>query len=69
MINTTGDPQCCKRPDIKVMDTWTGTKPGQGDRLVNRICLNCKEHWHGSNDDVTRYTRREWDAWLEEVTE
>lgn len=57
---------CCKNPDVKNLDGWTGWLPGMGTRIVNRVCLKCKTHWHGYGDDVREYTRQEWDQLLEE---
>jgi hypothetical protein len=41
----------CEHKNMKVLHEPTG----------NRICLDCKQHWHKGKE----YTRKEWDAWLE----
>ena len=51
----------CDHKNVQVMDYWTGYKPGHGERVVNRVCLRCGQHWHGGRE----YTRREWDALLD----
>jgi cytochrome c5 len=53
--------------DIQIMDYWTGWKPGKGERVVNRVCLRCRMHWHGVDGAVREYTRAEWDRVLEEA--
>jgi len=57
---------CCKRRRIRVFDYWSGVKPGEGERTVNRVCLTCGTHWHGDPRNPTRYTKQEWDRKLEE---
>ena len=32
---------------------------------VNDMCLACGAHWYGVGDDVTEYTRRQWDALMD----
>lgn len=58
---------CCAKPSIAVMDhKW----PVFGDALemkVNRVCLNCFAHWAGSIGSVVQYTRKEWDALMEQT--
>jgi hypothetical protein len=34
---------------------------------INRICLNCYTHWAGTAGEEIQYTRKEWDALLEET--
>jgi hypothetical protein len=46
---------CCPNPNIKTMT----------DRaIINRMCLTCGVHWYGQPDDLMRYSRKEWDAWM-----
>jgi hypothetical protein len=35
-------------------------------RVTNRVCTLCWSHWHGPSDNITRYTRKEWDALMED---
>lgn len=48
---------CCARP---VFSDWSA------DNLTNKRCAACGAHFFGYGDDVRFFTRREWDAWIEE---
>ena len=53
---------CCDRPSVVVMDYTTSDR----GRVTNRVCTLCWSHWHGPSDNITRYTRKEWDALMED---
>lgn len=48
---------CCKAPEIFRSDYRDGERP-----VENRSCLKCGHHWWGGKE----YTRKEWDALMEE---
>lgn len=38
---------------------WHHPKP-----RVNRVCTHCWTHWFGPPDAVNRYTKKEWDEFI-----
>ena len=36
-------------------------------QVVNRVCLKCGSHWYGEECQVKQYTRKEWDAMMNEA--
>lgn len=36
---------------------------------VNKICTKCGTHWYGTEKIVNRYTKSEWDAWMNSADE
>jgi hypothetical protein len=60
---------CCSRPSIAKMDyKWpVFDAPEKQVMKVNRVCLHCFAHWFGVEPDVKQYTRKEWDAMMEEA--
>lgn len=56
-------PQCCKRPAVATMDHFRGN----GEPMVNRMCLHCGQHWYGNaGTAVVEFTRSAWDRWMNE---
>lgn len=56
--------QCCGHK--RSIQNWDFVVNGDVQvPYVNRMCVNCKTHWHGPESDVTEYTAREWDALME----
>lgn len=62
MTNATA--QCCKRPEIALMDHLKQLFAGshETERIVNRCCIRCFTHWYGREGVVERFSRQEWDA-------
>jgi hypothetical protein len=52
---------CCKRQQIERMDHVTSA-----EGRVHRVCTRCWTHWYGQLGAVTKYSRKQWDAFLEE---
>lgn len=50
---------CCDKPNINHM---------QAGATVNAVCIACGVHWYGPAKEVRRFTRKEWDAFLESGT-
>lgn len=48
---------CCAKP---AFTDWS-----KGD-LLNKRCAACGARWFGRGDEARFFTRREWDAWIEE---
>lgn len=76
------DPQetmCCSKPSIQSMDytmyrdegggltLWNETGDYPLVKMVNKVCLNCFEHWAGPEDAVVRYSKKSWGKQVEEV--
>ena len=60
---------CCDRPQVETMDYWKAS-PADWDhpeKRINRVCSRCWTHWFGPVDAVRRYTREEWDEWIEVI--
>jgi len=56
----------CQHKNILSMDFMPGWL-GLGAKVkthANRVCVDCRQHWHGPMDSIKEYTRAEWDAWL-----
>ncbi len=53
--------RCCAKSNIANLAF-------KGD-VANRVCLSCGEHWYGADGAVIRYTRKEWDAFMETAYE
>ena len=47
--------QCCAKPSLNRMLKLPE---------VNTVCLSCGAHWYGTEGAVKRYTRQEWDAYV-----
>lgn len=55
---------CCTRPAVTCFDfdaSPNGFNVAPFVRFVNRVCTTCGAHWFGTADNVTRYTRSQWD--------
>ena len=53
---------CCNRPSIQTMDYLWPIFGDEQENRINRVCMNCFAHWAGAEDDITQYTKNEWDA-------
>lgn len=60
-------PSCCSNQSIAVMDYRWPEFSEQQEIKVNRVCLSCCTHWAGVVSDVKQYTRKEWDAYVNDV--
>ena len=61
---------CCARPSFHTARyKWPMfVRDGEPQvEKINRICLNCYTHWAGTAGEEIQYTRKEWDALLEET--
>jgi hypothetical protein len=47
--------ECCAKPSLNRMLKLPE---------VNTVCLSCGAHWYGTEGVVKRYTRQEWDAYV-----
>ncbi len=60
-------PPCCAHPSIANMDHARGLF-AQPERIVNRMCLRCGQHWYGNDGvAVVEFTRAAWDRWINSV--
>lgn len=60
---------CCARPAVANFDfdhAPNGFNSHPFIRMTNRVCNACGAHWFGAPGDVTRYSRAEWDARINE---
>ena len=59
----------CERPSIVTMDYDKATPSKKGPyvlaRRINRVCTRCWAHWFGAPGKVKRFTKAEWDEWVE----
>lgn len=60
----------CPKPAIQTMDypKMILDEPGRTERRINRVCSRCWSHWFGPPNAVKLFTKREWDAWIEQPT-
>jgi len=63
------DLNCCNKPaqtnlaEFKyVINGETGRY--ESEECWNRICTNCYAHWYGNPDSLKKYTRKEWDDYV-----
>ena len=62
-------PPCCSNPSIASMDHRLGITNGSVRPIINRMCLNCGEHWYGDAEtSVVQMPRRVWDRWVSGVS-
>ena len=62
-------PKCCDRPNVANLD-HKKTSPSDWYNpvlMVNRMCLRCKAHWYGPIGQVSQYTGKQWDVWINEA--
>jgi len=59
-FNFTPD-KCCDKPSIVNMDYRKDSL-----KMVNRCCTNhqCHAHWFGPLGEIKKYTKKQWDAWM-----
>jgi hypothetical protein len=63
--------QCCNKPKVSALNDIRTSINEEGrfhtEPWVNKICLNCYSHWYGAPESPKFYTRKEWDAWINEI--
>ena len=61
---------CCAKPSFHTeyykWPLWIREGEPQVDK-INRACVNCGTHWAGTVGEEKQYTRKEWDALMEET--
>lgn len=63
-------PPCCAKQSIANMDHVSFNSmfnSKEKEMMVNRMCMNCYTHWAGLVDSVKQYTRKEWDALMNDT--
>ena len=64
--------ECCPKQNIRHMYFKSPLFPVADVpqiNMVNSVCLACKTHWHGPENEVYQYTAKEWDAHIAEALE
>jgi hypothetical protein len=68
---TLSSEECCDRPRVVTMDYDMEIASKNGSfvsaRRLNRVCTRCWVHWFGVPGKVKRYTKAEWDKWMNSV--
>lgn len=54
----------CANPSVATMDHIKGFRE-DAENIINRCCTKCSTHWYGKLGDVKKYTKNEWDKWIE----
>ena len=52
---------CCMDQDIMNSDH----QPGDEAKVINRVCLSCYTHFYGKLGAVKKYTRKQWDQFID----
>jgi hypothetical protein len=59
------DYNCCNKVSIANLDYKTfNMENGTAVEKVNRLCMNCYQHWATIDDEVKEFNRKEWDNYV-----
>ena len=60
---------CCNKPDVATLhDFIHEIENGKYITVpcINKVCIKCFTHWYGKSDSIKRYSKKEWDYYIEE---
>ena len=58
--------KCCEGQVLSAFDYEGGLFEESFTPVVHRFCHKCRTHWYGPSHGGKKFSRKEWDEWVNE---